>query len=142
MFCKISSKSDLVYILLDSIVLAIIDENAEDPRRNAILPPNQDPASIYYIHPSDVNFVQLVSFKFNGEDFTSWKRWILLALSAKNKIWFVDESISKPDLRTAECKAWERCNDLACSLILGNLSEIISKSVMFLKSSRDVWLDL
>ncbi|XP_056689525.1 uncharacterized protein [Spinacia oleracea] len=122
--------------------MAINDENGEDPRRNVVMPPNQDPASIYYIHPSDANSVQLVSFKFDGEGFTGWKRSMMLALSAKNKIGFVDGSISKPEFGTIECKAWERCNDLVCSLILGDLSEIIAKSVMFLKSAREVWLDL
>ncbi|XP_056692183.1 uncharacterized protein [Spinacia oleracea] len=117
-------------------------ESMGDQRRNPNLPPNQDPSSIYYIHPSDANSTQLVSFKFDGEGFTGWRRSMLLALSAKNKIGFVDGSIAKPDIGTAECKAWERCNDLVCTLVLGNLSEVIVKSVMFLKSARDVWLDL
>ncbi|XP_056689676.1 uncharacterized protein [Spinacia oleracea] len=118
-----------------------MDTENRDQRRST-LPPNQDPASIYYIHPSDANSVQLISFKFNGEGYTSWKRSMLLALSAKNKIGFVDGSIEKPDPGTIECKAWERCNDLVCSLILCNLDEVISKSVMFLKSARAVWTDL
>ncbi|XP_056692751.1 uncharacterized protein [Spinacia oleracea] len=122
--------------------MAAGDENV-NTNSHRDLPPNQDPTSIYYIHPSDANSAQLVSFKFNGEEgFTSWKRSMLLALSAKNKIGFVDGSYMKPDAGTVECKAWERCNDLVCSLILGNLNEVIAKSVMFLKSARDIWLDL
>ncbi|XP_021837057.2 uncharacterized protein [Spinacia oleracea] len=122
--------------------MAINDDHVEDPMRNVTLPPNQDPASIYYIHPSDANSVQLVSFKFNGEGFTGWKKSMLLALSAKNKLGFFDGSICKPDAGTVECRSWERCNNLVCSLILGNLSEIIAKSVMFLKSAREVWCNL
>ncbi|XP_021855858.2 uncharacterized protein [Spinacia oleracea] len=117
-------------------------ETENHSQRRSALPPNQDPASIFYIHPSDANSVQLISFKFNGEGYTSWKRSMLLALSAKNKIGFVDGSIEKPDPGTLECKAWDRCNDLVCSLILCNLDEIISKSVMFLKSARAIWIDL
>lgn len=66
---------------------------------------------------------------------------MLLALSAKNKTGFIDGNYNKPDLGSVECKAWERCNDLVCSLILGNLDEKIAKSVMFLKSARDLWTD-
>uniref|UniRef100_A0A803KXL5 Retrotransposon Copia-like N-terminal domain-containing protein n=1 Tax=Chenopodium quinoa TaxID=63459 RepID=A0A803KXL5_CHEQI len=106
------------------------------------LPPNQDPASIYYIHPSDANAIQLVSYKFNGEGFSSWKRSMLLTLSAKNKLGFVNGTISKPTAGTIEGKAWERCNDLVCSLILYNLDESIAKSVMFLKSAEEIWTDL
>ncbi|XP_021739726.1 uncharacterized protein LOC110706126 [Chenopodium quinoa] len=114
----------------------------DDVRRNAIvLPPNQDPASICYIHPSDAN-VQLVSYKFSGEGFTSWKRSMLLTLLAKNKLGFFNGTISKPVAGTAECKAWERCNDLVCSLILFNLDDTIAKSVMFLKSAQEIWTDL
>lgn len=54
------------------------------------LPLNQDPASKYYIHPSDANSSQLVSVKFNGDGFNNWKRAMKLALSAKNKLSFVD----------------------------------------------------
>ncbi|CAO2822331.1 unnamed protein product [Amaranthus hypochondriacus] len=107
------------------------------------LPLNQNPTSIYYIHPSDANSAQLVSFKFNGEGFTSWKRSMLLTLSAKNKAGFVDGTFVKPgDEYSAEYKAWERCNDLVCSWLLFNLDESIASSVMFLRSAKDVWSDL
>ncbi|CAO2824348.1 unnamed protein product [Amaranthus hypochondriacus] len=107
------------------------------------LPLNQNPTSIYYIHPSDANSAQLVSFKFNGEGFTSWKRSMMLTLSAKNKVGFIDGTYSKPNNEfTAEYKAWERCNDLVCSWLLFNLDESIASSVMFLRSAKDIWLDL
>uniref|UniRef100_A0A803MBX8 Uncharacterized protein n=1 Tax=Chenopodium quinoa TaxID=63459 RepID=A0A803MBX8_CHEQI len=110
---------------------------------NVVLPLNQIPASIYYIHPSDANSIQLVSFKFGGDGFTSWKRAMLLTLSAKNKAGFVNGAYVRPtDVTSEEYKAWERCNDLVCSWILFNLEESIASSVMFMKSSRDIWLDL
>lgn len=107
------------------------------------LPLNQNPGSIYYTQPSDTNSIQLVSFKFNGEGFTSWKRSMLLTLSAKNKVGFVNGMIKKPvDESCAEFKAWERCNDLVCSWILFNLEESIAGSVMFRRGVREIWLDL
>ena len=56
---------------------------------------NSDPSSIYYIHPSDSHTFQLVSFKFNGSDYASWKRSMLLSLSTKNKLLFIDGSAIK-----------------------------------------------
>lgn len=106
------------------------------------LPPNQDPTSIYFIHPSDSNTNQLVSTKFNGNSFSNWKRSMILMLSAKNKIRFVDGSIHKPDNTSIEYKAWERCNDLVSSWLIFNLDEVIAKSVLFLKTAREIWTDL
>lgn len=104
------------------------------------LPPNQDPTSAYFIHPSDANSTQLdsVKFKFNGNGFRNWKRSMILSLSAKNKLGFVDESIEKPDVTSVEHKAWERCNDLVSSWIIFNLEDVIAKSVLFLKTAKDI----
>lgn len=80
---------------------------------------------------------QLVSLKFNGEGFTSWKRSMLLTLSAKNKIGFVNGMYKQlVDERSDEFKAWSRCNDLICSF---NLDETIAWSVMFKKWARYVY---
>lgn len=100
------------------------------------LHPNQDPTSVYFIHPSDSNTNQLVSVKFNETGFNNWKRSMMLSLSAKNKIEFVDGSITKPDSIAIELKAYERCNDLVCGWLLFNLDETIAKS------AREIWIEL
>lgn len=73
---------------------------------------NQDPSSVYYIHPSDVSSAQLVSVKFDGNGFNKRKRSMMLTLSAKNKLGFVDGSVSILDLTSLEYKFWSRCYDL------------------------------
>lgn len=103
---------------------------------------NSDPTSGYYIHPSNASSTQLVSVKFNGNGFNNWKRSMLLVLSAKNKIGFVNGVIPKPDLTTAEFVYWSRCNDLVISWILFNLDDTIAKSVQFLSTAREIWLGL
>ena len=80
--------------------------SSTNTERTSTLPLNQDPNSPYYIHPFDSNSAQLVSFKFNGEGYTSWKRAMLLTLSAKNKVGFVDGGHKSPvDELSAEYKA-------------------------------------
>ncbi|XP_074360666.1 uncharacterized protein LOC141700905 [Apium graveolens] len=103
---------------------------------------NQDPTSVYFIHPSYASSSQLVSTKFNGTGYANWKRSMILSLSAKNKLSFVDGSLTKPYNATLEGKAWDRCNDLVCSWLLFNLDDVIAKSVLFFKSAREIWLDL
>ncbi|XP_074373664.1 uncharacterized protein LOC141714015 [Apium graveolens] len=67
---------------------------------------------------------------------------MMLALSAKNKLMFVNGTVVRPATGTAEYKAWERCNDLVILWILFNLDETIARSVLFLKSARELWKDL
>ena len=102
---------------------------------------NSDPSSIYYIHPSDAHNSQLVSVKFNGTGYATWKRSMLLSLSGKNKLLFIDGSAIKPT-NPDELKVWERCNDLVCSWLLCNLDESISSSVLYFKTAREIWIDL
>lgn len=104
--------------------------NTNPWNRHSVLA-SPDPTSVYYIHPSDANTTQLVSVKFNGNGYSNWKRSIMLSLSAKNKLGFVDGTIAKPSVVSTEYKAWERFNDLVCSWLLCNLDESISRSVMF-----------
>ncbi|XP_074356339.1 uncharacterized protein LOC141696022 [Apium graveolens] len=103
---------------------------------------SQDMSSVFYIHPSDANTTQLVSVKFNGTGYSNWKRSIMLSLSAKNKLGFVDGTVIKPVASHVDFKLWERCNDLVCSWLLCNLDDSISRSVMFFKTAREIWLDL
>lgn len=103
---------------------------------------SQDPSSVYFIYPSDSNTSQLVSVKFNDSGFSNWKRSMILSLSAKNKIGFVDGFITKPDATSNDLKAWERCNDLICSWNIFNLDETIANIVFFLKIAKEIQNDL
>lgn len=60
------------------------------------LPPNQDPTSVFYIHPSDTNVNQIVIVKFNGTAYNDWKRSMLIMLSTKNKLKFIDSTLDIP----------------------------------------------
>ena len=56
-----------------------------------------EPSSPYFLHHSDSPGLQLVSQSLTGENYTSWSRAMLIALSVKNKISLVDGSLPKPD---------------------------------------------
>ncbi|XP_074341903.1 uncharacterized protein LOC141679300 [Apium graveolens] len=113
-----------------------------DQDNTRVIQTNQDPVSIYYIHPSDSSTNQLVSVKFNGDGFTKCKRSMMLTLFAKNKLGFVNGTICAPDVSSPDYKAWERCNDLVISWLLYNLDDNIARSVLFLKTARAIWKDL
>lgn len=116
--------------------------NTQTDQNGTQTTPNTQDSSVFYIHPSDSSTSQLVSVKFNGTGFHNWKRSMTLTLSAKNKIGFVNGTIDIPPITAPEYKLWERCNDLVISWILFNLDEVIAKSVLFLKTAREIWIDL
>lgn len=103
---------------------------------------NQDPSSVYYIHPSDQFTTQLVSVKFNGTGFHNWKRSMIITLSTKNKLGFVNGTIPVHDTNSPEYCHWERCNNLVISWLLFNLDEQIANSVLFSQYAKEIWDDL
>lgn len=117
-----------------------IPSNSE--KQPSSLSPNQDPSSIYYIHPSDTNINQIVTIKFNGIGYNDWKRSMLIMLSIKNKLRFVDDQFDIPATDSIEYNAWERCNNLVLSWLHDNLDNIIKKCIMYFSTTSEVWKDL
>ncbi|KAL5575028.1 hypothetical protein UlMin_016727 [Ulmus minor] len=68
---------------------------------------------------------------------------MLIALSVKNKLGFVDVSIAEPPGTDANLfNSWIRNNNMVISWILNSISKEISASVMFASSAREIWFDL
>jgi hypothetical protein len=67
---------------------------------------------------------------------------MLIALSAKNKVCFVDGSLPKPSVFESYFNAWVRCNDLVVSWILNSVSKEIYNTVIYITSAKDMWQDL
>ncbi|XP_074327911.1 uncharacterized protein LOC141665826 [Apium graveolens] len=94
------------------------------------LDPSQNSSSPFYLHPSDKAGMKLVSMKFDGNGFADWKQSMLISLSAKNKTGFVDGSITKPVTTGSTLRAWEMCNSMMISWMLGVLDQNIARSVL------------
>lgn len=68
-----------------------------------------------------------------------------MALSAKNKTGFIDDSISKPSSSADyRYKAWIRCNNMVLSRILNSLKRIAAFVVLIycMETAQEMWLDL
>jgi hypothetical protein len=65
-----------------------------------------------------------------------------MALTTKNKIYFLDGSIPKPSSTDSSFSAWTRCNTMALSWILNSISAKIANSVIFIDSAAAMWSDL
>nr|XP_017239736.1 PREDICTED: uncharacterized protein LOC108212522 [Daucus carota subsp. sativus] len=95
-----------------------------------------------YLQSSDSPGMKLVSECFDGTGFGNWKRSMIIALSARNKLCFVDGSLPKPLATSSSFKSWSRCNDMVISWILGALSKSIGRSVIYCNSAHEMWKEL
>ncbi|KAL5562639.1 hypothetical protein UlMin_032386 [Ulmus minor] len=102
-----------------------------------------EPSSPYFLHHSDGPGLVLVSQPLTRDNYPSWSRAMLIALSVKNKLGFINGSIKKPkgnDLNLLN--SWIRNNNVVISWILNFVSKEIFASVIFSNSSYEIWLDL
>jgi hypothetical protein len=99
-------------------------------------------SSPFYLHHGDSPVSLLVSQPLNGDNYLTWKRFMMLALMAKNKFSFVDGTLPKPSSTDPTLHAWVRCNNMVLSWILNSVSKEIANSVIFLNTAADMWEDL
>ncbi|XP_074266087.1 uncharacterized protein LOC141588550 [Silene latifolia] len=103
---------------------------------------NIDVNDPHYVHLSDAPGGKLVANVFEGTGYGGWRRSMLIALSAKNKIRFIDGSIPRPAATASTAKAWQRCNDVVFFWILSSVSPTIADSILFNNTAKDAWDEL
>ncbi|KAK9683303.1 hypothetical protein RND81_10G130400 [Saponaria officinalis] len=113
-----------------------------DPQTSAtssFLQNHEDP---FLLQSSDHPGMKLVAHDFEGVGFGNWKRSMRIALSAKNKLCFVDGTKTKPSSTDPTAKNWQRCNDMVFSWLLNVLSNEIANSVLYCESAQAIWEEL
>ncbi|XP_075080229.1 uncharacterized protein LOC142165756 [Nicotiana tabacum] len=96
----------------------------------------------YYLHPSDYPGMNLVSSAFDGKGYGGWRRAVIIALFAKNKLGFINGTLIIPKVDSAIQQAWGRCNNIVLSWLLNSLSKEIAENVLYSQSAKDLWSDL
>ncbi|KAH0768774.1 hypothetical protein KY290_012755 [Solanum tuberosum] len=100
-----------------------------------------DSSHAFYIHPFDHPGMNLVSIVFYGRSYGGCRRAVSIALSAKNKLGFIDGSLVVPTDITLQ-KSRSRCNDMVLSWLLNSLSKEIVESILYSQSSKVLWSNL
>lgn len=103
---------------------------------------SEDSLSPYFLQSGDHPGIILVSHLLTGSNYNTWSRAISMALTAKNKLGFVDSTIVQPPLNDLLYGSWLRCNSMVISWILNSVAKDIADSLMYLSTAREVWLDL
>ena len=102
----------------------------------------QDMLNPLFLHPSD-NATSVQVDKLQGStDYRSWCRSMEINLSSKRKLGFVPGTVLKSTDDEIKAKLWNTCNDMVIAWITNNLSPTIKKSVMFMTSAKEIWLNL
>ena len=98
------------------------DSQTSGQTTSPLTPPSTtDISSPYFLHSTDHPGSILVSTLLNGDNYPTWKRAMKMALNAKNKLAFVNGTLSKPTSSAAETQIWERCSDMVLSWILNSI---------------------
>ncbi|XP_012856897.1 PREDICTED: uncharacterized protein LOC105976150 [Erythranthe guttata] len=102
-----------------------------------------DVSSPFYLHPSDGPGLVLVSQLLSEDNFASWSRAMQISLTVKNKLGFINGTITEPSRDEAVLhNAWVRNNSIVISWILNAVSKDIQASIMYSDSAHEMWKDL
>ncbi|XP_019414052.1 PREDICTED: uncharacterized protein LOC109325900 [Lupinus angustifolius] len=101
-----------------------------------------DPSSVYYMYPNENPGVVFVSSLLNGKNYHSWSRAMTMALGTKNKLEFVDGSMSNPLIHDQNFPILNRCNKLVASWLTQSIDPSIVQSVLWMDNAKETWDDL
>ncbi|KAJ7950833.1 UBN2_3 domain-containing protein [Quillaja saponaria] len=99
--------------------------------------------SPYYLHPSDHPGLVFIMHPLaeNGENYFTWRRSMMTALESKNKVGFVDNSITKPYINSPDFQSWVKCNAIVLSWLTNSLTKEIQSSAAHTETASELWAD-
>ncbi|KAI5338447.1 hypothetical protein L3X38_017718 [Prunus dulcis] len=118
-------------------------ENKKSNSKNSSNSNSNSSMDPYYVHSSDHPSHMLVPTKLNGANYPSWNKSMIHALTAKNKIGFVNGSIKPPSEteNPTEYALWNQCNSMVLSWLAHSVEPDLAKGVVHAKTAHQVWED-
>jgi len=96
-----------------------------------------------FLHPSEGPGSLSIQEKLVGaKNYKSWRRNMEIALATKRKLGFVQDTVARSHDDHVKAELWDTCNSMIIAWIQNSVSESIGKSVLFLDSAREIWLQL
>ncbi|XP_071688885.1 uncharacterized protein [Rutidosis leptorrhynchoides] len=96
-----------------------------------------------YLHTNDTTGTPITAVKLKGtKNYNIWSRSMLLALSTKNKIGFINGTIVRSQTDEILASQLDRCNSVVLSWILGSVIEDLYSGQIFSTNASDVWKEL
>ncbi|EOY03968.1 Uncharacterized protein TCM_019201 [Theobroma cacao] len=93
----------------------------------------EDLQSFYYVHHTNNHGSVVVNPKLTSTNYITWSRSFLLALSIRNKVSFIDETIPKPCMTDPLYSSWIRCNNLIVAWLLDSITPPIALTMFYME---------
>ncbi|XP_023918537.1 uncharacterized protein LOC112030087 [Quercus suber] len=104
------------------------ESNAPNPY---FLSSNENPGNILVTQP-------LLGMR----NYHSWSRAMVLALTAKKKIGFMNGKILIPEVDSPLYEDWQSCNTMVLSWLINSMHIDVSSSIMYCETAKETWLEL
>ena len=67
---------------------------------------------------------------------------MIIGLTAKNKMSFVDGSLPQPSSTSPDYNAWICCNNMIIGWLIASMDRLTAKSIMYCSTTHEIWTDL
>jgi len=94
-----------------------------------------NPQSPYYLSSSDSPRNIICPVSLDGENYANWSRLVVNALKSKNKLSFVDGSMTKLESSFSEVHAWEKCNAMVVAWLYNVINRNLHSSVAYTEAA-------
>ncbi|KAJ8620020.1 hypothetical protein MRB53_028549 [Persea americana] len=103
---------------------------------------NDNYSNPFYLHPSNNPGNVLIPSLLDGDNYHTWSRAMQMALTAKNKLGFIDGSVKQLDASSPNHGSWSRCNMMVLSWLFNAISKDLRDSIIYLDTAATLWTDL
>ncbi|XP_075662957.1 uncharacterized protein LOC142632442 [Castanea sativa] len=120
---------------------ATAGENA--PSSSSQDSPIDDPIFLHYVESSSIVFVSQPLI--GGENYLAWARALRKALLTKNKLGFINGSLSlsSPLVSTPSAiQAWIRCDNMVGTWLTNLVSPKLQASIIYEDMALEIWTDM
>ncbi|XP_074282810.1 uncharacterized protein LOC141607360 [Silene latifolia] len=97
---------------------------------------NQSSVSVVQIENPGTRITHIA---FNGNNYDEWSRSFRLALLAKDKMGYIDGTITKPAETSDDFKIWRSTNALVTAWLSNSIETELAKSISYRPEAKQVW---
>ncbi|KAL8488296.1 hypothetical protein ACS0TY_024538 [Phlomoides rotata] len=94
------------------------------------------------VHDSLNPGMVLVSQQLTCTNFVMWQKSMIIALGAKSKVGFIDDSILPPAKTSPEYVVWKKVDCMVVSWILSSISKDLARTFAHTKYVKCIWDDI
>ena len=97
----------------------------------------------YFLNPNEnLGSILVTQPLHEMKNYHSWSRAMILALTAKKKIGFINGKITEPDPESPLHKDWLSYNTMVISWMINSMHVDVSNGIICCQTTKEMWLEL